>query len=367
MRPQGVTSRLITVVIVSLAALFSGAVVLTSWYHSERAARARAHVSAARAYAQRDQLPRAVEEYRAALLLERGDREAAHALALTLLELGRVAEAESYLTDLLQQEPVSAPLNLGLARIRSAGGADDEARRLYQRAIYGEWPDGQPEGRVEVRFELARYLLSHGTREDVLSELLRLKAELTPEEIPDERRLANLLLLVDAPDVAADVLAAVVETQPRDVELLSELAEAQAQAGRPADARLTLRRVLAIDPARDQVRERLAVLERVLALDPTLPDLRITTRMRRARQLLDAVVDESAACEQLPLVGDVRRMAQRRLRRRAPSTSDAAEEDLAISAQLWAAAAACRSAGGEAEAVSRVIERVQGSLEDSPR
>jgi tetratricopeptide (TPR) repeat protein len=213
MRPRR-TSGLMLVVLVSLAALFAATTALSGWYHGERARRARAHITAGHAYVDAGCRALAVEEYRAALLLERGDFEAERALALTLLELGELPESAAYLTDLLQREPASGPLNLGMARVQSAAGASTEARRLYQRAIYGEWPDEPSAGRITARFELADYLLAHGAREEVLAELLRLKAEVGADDLASHFRLAALLLRAAAPDVAADVLMTAAEGHP---------------------------------------------------------------------------------------------------------------------------------------------------------
>jgi tetratricopeptide (TPR) repeat protein len=352
-------------VLVALAVLFAGTTALSRWYHRERSRRARAHITTGRAYADAGRRVLAVEEYRAALLLERGDFEAERALALTLLELGQLPEAAAYLTDLLQREPASGPLNLGMARVQSARGAAAEARRWYQRAIYGEWPDEPSVGRITARFELADYLLSHGAREEVLAELLRLKAELSADDLPSQLRLATLLLRAETPDVAADVLMTAAEGHPDAAEVLSALADAQSQAGRSSEARRTLRRLLTLEPARGDVRERLLLVDRVLTLDPTLPNLRITTRIQRAHELLRTVVEETAPCTSAG--GDaavLRQQADARLRRGIGSTSDVAEEDLARSVQLWISAAGCHGAGREAEALSRVIQRVQRSLED---
>ena len=358
-------SGLTVAVLILLAALFASTAALSGWYHRERARRADAHIRAGHMQAKAGRLAPAVEEYRAALLLERSDFEAERALALALVQLGRLAEAQSYLTDLLEREPASGPLNLEMARVQSANGAAADARRLYQRAIYGEWPDESVGARVGARFELAESLFSHGSTEEVLAELLRLKAELEPGDLASQRRLSALLVRGQAPDLAADVLASVAERDPANADVLSALADAQSQAGRSADERRTLRRLLALEPGRADVRERLLLVDRVLTLDPTLPDLRITTRIIRARALLRAVVDQTEPC--VSAAGDaaaLRRENDARLRRRAAVTSDVAEEDLARSVQLWTSAATCRRPGREAEALSRVVGRVQRSLED---
>ena len=358
------TRRLLLLLAAALAVLLSATAGLTAWYHAERAARARAHVAAGQRLQAEGAGVAAVEEYRAALRLERDDLATQRALALALLDARLFAEAEFYLADLLQQDPVSGPLNLAMARLRAAQTDQAAARQLYQRAIYGEWsaPDG--EGRLGARFELAEYLTTRAARQDVLAELLRLKADIPEGATMEQLRLAELSLRAEAPDVAIDALQAALVNRPRDVFVLATLAEAEIAAGRSADARRTLRRALVIDPARRDLRERLTVVDRVLALDPTLPGLRLTTRTRRARDLLAAVVEQTAACDTTSAAAAERRVAEGRLREPRPRTSEAADDEFALAVSLWSAAAACRSGGAEAEAITEVLARVASTLED---
>lgn len=358
-------SRRVAAPVILLVALCAATAVLNGWYHAERAARARAHHQAGDLYATRGRLELAVDEYRAALLLERDDVASERDLALALLRLDRLPEAESYLIDLLRRDPVNGPLNLGLARIRSRRGADVEARRLYQRAIYGEWTGAAPDGRMTARFELAEYLQARRRRDETLAELLRLKAELPDDALAAARRLADLLLDAAAPDHAIDVLSGAVERNPRDVDLLAALADAHVRAGQLADARRTLRRALSIDDDREDLRERLQVADRAFTLDPTLPNLRLTTRARRARELLSQVHALTEACSPASGADAARQTAQQRLRRRGAQTVEVAEDDLAAASRLWEAAADCRAGGPDAEAVSQVIERLRTQAEDS--
>jgi hypothetical protein len=172
------------------------------------------------------------------------------------------------------------------------------------------------------------------------------------------------LLEARAPEHAIDVLAGVIDTSSRDAGLLAALAEAQIQAGRSADARRTLRRALAADPERTDLRERLQVVDRAFTLDPTLPNLRLTTRARRARELLAEVLTLTAACNDRSPAAAARRTAEQRLQRRRAATVEVAEDDLAAASNLWDAAVACRASGPDAQAVSHVVERLRTAAED---
>src|SRR5918996_6131351 len=92
---------LAVVVVGMLAVLFAAAVLLGSVHKEVRAARTQSHLERGHALAGEKAFAAAVQEYRAALSLAPDDPFARRALALTLLSLGRLPEAESYFRDLL--------------------------------------------------------------------------------------------------------------------------------------------------------------------------------------------------------------------------------------------------------------------------
>jgi tetratricopeptide (TPR) repeat protein len=352
--------------VVAALALLSGAAALLGSVHDRvRGSRTAGHLHRAEALSAAGNLDRAIAEYHAALALERGNRAARRGLALTLLSLQRWAEAESYLRDLLREDPTDGVLNRALARVHAARGRDGDARAAYQRAIYGQWPDGAVEERIATRFELVDYLRRADARAEAVAELLTLKAELPPGQIAAARRVAVLLAGEGQLAPAIDLLTASVVTAPRDPQLLAHLAELQANAGRPLDARATLRRAVALEPDQPDLAERLAVIDHVVALDPTLPRLRLVTRSRRARLLLAAVLEGTRACDENPPpeVAEARSEAAKRMRRRTPRTAEAADEEIALAARLWTAASECHSSTPEARAVAQVLQRIEASAE----
>lgn len=355
----------VATVVVVLAILSGATVVLRSVHERVRISRTAGHLQRAQALAAAGDLDRAITQYHAALALERDNRAARRGLALTLLSLERLSEAESYLRDLLLEEPTNGVLNRALARIQVARGRDEEARSAYQRAIYGQWPDDAIDERIATRFELIDYLRRLNADGEVEAELLTLKAELPPGQIAAARRLADLLAEAGEPAPAIDLLTASVTTAPRDAELLAQLAQLQTDAGRTLDARSALRRAVALEPQRPDLAEQLAVVNHVLALDPTLPRLRLVTRTHRARLLLASVLEQTRACDgdAQPEVAQGREDAERRLRRRAPRTADAADQEIALAARLWAAASACRASTPEARALAQVLNRIEPAAE----
>ena len=352
-------------VISALGLLVLATVLLASVHERVLLARTREHLERGDTLAGRGSLVQAVGEYHAALALERDNRVARRRLALALLSLERLTEAESYIRDLLHEDPTDGELNRALARIHVSRGREAAARTAYQRAIYGDWRSTAQEARVATRFEVVDYLRRLDAREELLAELLRLKAELPPMQIRAGRRLAGLLSDAGEPAAAIEVLNASATTAPRDVELLTHLADLQAEAGRTLDARATLQRAIALDPTRTALVERLLVIDRVLALDPTLPRLRLVTRTRRARLVLAAVVDEARRCRDSHPSGDAPdwQDATSRLRRPAPRSAEAAEAEMALAARLWAAAPACHASSPEARAIAQVLQRIDAATE----
>ena len=362
------TRRLVTIVVVAVALGFGATAVFASFYHNVRDQRVRHHLDRARDLAARGDVAAASDQYAAALLIERDDLEAGRGLALTLLALNRLPEAESYFRELLVREPTDGALHRGLARIAAARGEDADARISYQRAIYGEWPEPAAAERIDTRFELIDHLRRRGARDEVIAELLRLKAEVPSDRTAVARRIADLLVEQGAAPLAMETLETAAAAAPRDVELLAQLAELQLNERRVREAAGTLRRAAGIEPARADIGDRVQVVERILRLDPTLPDLRLVTRTRRARIVLQAVVEQTQRCAKsgLPDAEPLARAATRRLRQRARATAESAEEDLEIAARLWAAYGSCHEATPEGRALTYVLERVMSETRSRP-
>jgi tetratricopeptide (TPR) repeat protein len=348
-----------SVVVTGLAALCLAALVLRARHDHVRASRVQAHLARGHELVAHQQPESAAAQFRAALALDRDNPQAARALAVTLLSLGRVAESESHLRELLRQAPTDGELNRDLARIHAARGDAAGARTAYQRAIYGEWTGDGVSHRTDTRFEFVEFLTRIGARQEVLAELLRLRAELPPGHTASARRAADLLAEVGAADLAREMLQTAALTAPRDVDLLAHLADFEASTGQPGNARSTLRRAVDIAPGRRDLSDRLLVIDRVLALDPTLPRLGLVARTRRARMLLAQVLDVTTACpEGAGGLQDLRKAAAVRIRRRARADAEAAEEDLTLAKEIWTAAAACHATTPDARAVSQVLQRL---------
>jgi tetratricopeptide (TPR) repeat protein len=359
--------RRIVLVAGVLGGLFASTSMIASHHRAVLDRLTEQHLDRGDALTTSSELQSAAREYRAALSLDRGNDRAARSLALTLLSLGRLAESESYLRDLLRRAPTDGALNRDLARIEAATNRPRDARASYQRAVYGEWPVEDGAARTETRFELVDYLAQTGSRDEVLAELLRLTAELPAGQTAASRRAADLLVAHGAPALAADALRGALRTAPADPNLLAHLAEIETSIGQLAAARIALRRAVTVAPARSDLTHRLDVVERILAIDPTLPGLTLVTRTRRARTLLTAVSDQTRQCSAPDTADAVLRVAMaQRLRARARTDAAAAEEELALAARVWIASPRCHGAGVEAHVLAQVLDRVGRQLGLTP-
>ena len=334
---------------------------LASYYHAEKHDRAGRHFAAAQQLATGGHLEEATHAYRAGLALDRDNGAAQRGLALTLLALGHHAEAATYFDELLRRDPTDGQANRGMARAVAVQSRPADAIAFYQRAIYGRWPDTMPDARTETRFELVEYLRTHASQDTVHAELLRLKADVPPERTELRRRIARMLAGAGAGDDAVATLRESSSASPRDVALLSDLADAEIATGAWAAARRTLRRALAIDPG-DALRTRSALVDRVLTLDPTAPRLRSSERRQRARRVLAAVVAQTDSCagENTSLL---RTEGLEQLRSGRRADDEAADAQLELASRIWDSAPGCQRPGIESRALSEVLRRVR-TVED---
>lgn len=266
-------------------------------YHAAEERRARDQFEAGQAANSAGRAAEAVDRYRAAIALDRDEPTYRRELAITLLSLRRIPEAETHLTQLLERDPVDGQTNLLLARIAASRGAFEETEAFYQRAIYGRWAgaDDAAARRVAARFELIAWLVQMDAKAPARGELLHLQAEL-PDVPFLQRQLARELLDLDLPAQAAAILTRELARQPTDARIAGELVKAEMAAGRFIQARNAARRALALDARDSATRDRLDQITQVLALDPSQHGLTPADRFERSQRLLRRVVADLDAC-----------------------------------------------------------------------
>jgi len=289
----------------------------------------------------------AADHYRAALALDRENPGYRRALAVALLDLGRTAEAESHLMELLQRDPIDGEANLLRARVALRRGAIADAELFYQRAIYGRWTGDPVAERIAARFELVELLSRKGSPIEARAELLRLQAEL-PDAPVLQRELANRFLALGDPAQAAEILQRVLKAHPSDAASARTLTQALLAVGRFREARDAASHALALDPTDRVTRRQLDHINEALSLDPTVRGLSASTRLRRSGELLARVLQDVDACAGTAAAGSgppidwsgLRSRAQAALSAkpasRDPDDLDAlTEQRLAIIEELW--------------------------------
>jgi CIC family chloride channel protein len=334
------------------------------YYRSERAARADRYFKAGNDLVLHDRNQEAVEQFRNALSVSPVNSQYRLALGLTLVKTGHLEEASVYLEEVLRRDPTNGPANLGLARIAVQQGKTADAVTSYHRAIYGTWPADQAANQVQVRFELAAFLAKAGLRTQATAELLA-TLEHSPGDTAAKKSIGRLLLDYGSPRQSADVFRELVRANNRDAEAYSGLGAAEFAEERYAAAREAFRSAIRLNPSDEATQRELALCERILEIDPTLRGLGPAERYRRSAALLSGILSTADQC--LPKVNQpadaqaLRTWADtaRHLLARHPahrSYDDAAESDLSLAEELWAASQRlCGAASGIDAATDRVL------------
>ena len=100
--------KALLVVLLAMSVLFVLTSFLANAYRTARYSRAESHFALGNRLAQERQDQQAAEEYRAALSFSPNSSRYRLALALSLLDLGRLEEAEAHLFELRESDPASA-------------------------------------------------------------------------------------------------------------------------------------------------------------------------------------------------------------------------------------------------------------------
>lgn len=269
--------------------------ILARDYHEARREQAAMYFATAEQELAAGRAEDATLHYRAALSLERDNVEYRRRLAVTLLDLRLVGEAESRLDDLLTTDPIDGEANLLRGRVAASRGNFRDAEAYYQRAIYGRWPDQDVTRRLAARYELVELFEQLGASTQARAELLRLQTDL-PDVPFLQDDVARRFLRLGDPEQAARVLRLTLASRPANPWLLADLAQAELAAGRLEQARDAARRALALDPADRDTRGRLGAISEALALDSTARGLSLRERHRRSGLLLTRAMDELESC-----------------------------------------------------------------------
>lgn len=200
-------------VAISIAVLFAVDTVLESAEHSESVAGAARLYRQGQAMMTQGDFPGAIDRFQDAISLDRTNRDYQRALADAQLRAGKTADAESTLSDFLQSDPTDGMASLLMSRVLLKQGRVPEAISYLHRAIYGDWSADPAGNRLRARFELIDLLASRHSNEELLSELMAIQGQLSPDL---EMKRGSLFLQAGSASQAADVFRAVLQEDPKN-------------------------------------------------------------------------------------------------------------------------------------------------------
>jgi tetratricopeptide (TPR) repeat protein len=260
------------------------------------------------------------------------------ALGEALVANGNFAESQIYLNEYLRANPANGPANLALARAAAGEHRVEDAIAHYQRAIYGSWPQDEPQHRFDARLELIDYFATAGRDQQAKAELMSAAAQVPPNDLVAARRVARKLLDMGMTKNAEEMFATVARRNPQDAQAQQGLADAKFTDGDYAGAEKAYRQLLAIDPVNPTAAARAGECARILQLQATAPGLTAAQRLARSRVLLADALETVQRCEgNAANPTDQERNAQAELARkvRPRAFSDAAALNVRLARELW--------------------------------
>jgi tetratricopeptide (TPR) repeat protein len=252
----------------------------------------------------------AAEQYRKALLFLPDETTYRLALALALIQLGQLDEAQYYLGDLLADDPTSGIVNLMLARVAQKQRHTAQAIEYLQRSVYGFWPREKLSMRHSARWDLVRLLEKENRRPEAVAELLQLYAN-SGNNAKEKSHIGFLLLQHEATSDAVSVFRQLTRDNPKNAEAYRGLGLAHFSMGDYLAARHEFQHAANLNPNDAESRVLLSRTSAIIDIDPNLPRLNSADRLRRSRLLLDRVIYNLEQCSKRYLV-ESRKLMQTR-------------------------------------------------------
>jgi CIC family chloride channel protein len=329
------------------------------FYRSQRGERAEQYFKTGSELLLQGRDQEAVEQFRNALSISPDNQQYRLSLGLTLAKTGHPDETAVYLNEVLKRDPNNGVANLGLARITAARGKTLDAITYYHRAIYGTWPAGEENNRLEARFELADYLKKSGLQKEAIAELLAALEQARNNEAA-KKRIGRLLLEYGSPRQAADVFREILRTNSRDPQTWATLGTSELAQEDYVDARTAFRNAARFDPNDEQSRKQIELIDRILALDPNAAGLRAAGRYQRSVEILAGalqMIGQCPAAGNAPAVDEAKKGLAHRARR--GEIDDVTDMNLDLAVRfLKSAKNLCPSQQQKDEALDRVLMRL---------
>jgi tetratricopeptide (TPR) repeat protein/CBS domain-containing protein len=329
------------------------------FYRSQRGGRAEQYFKTGGELLLQGREQEAVEQFRSALSISPDNQQYRLSLGLTLAKTGHPDEGAVYLNEVLKRDPNNGAGNLGLARIAAARGKTSDAITYYHRAIYGSWPAGEENNRLEARFELAAYLKKSSLQKEAIAELLAALEQARNTDAA-KKRIGRLLLEYGSPRQAAEVSQDVLRANNRDAQAWVSLGMAELAQDDYLAARNAFRNAVRFDPLDEQSRKQLELADRILALDPNAIGVRASGRYQRSVEILTGALKMAEPCRTAangPAIDQARKALAQRPRR--GEIDDAIDMNLDLAVRLWKSAKnLCPSQQQKDEALDRVLARL---------
>ncbi len=316
----------VAVITILAVLIVSGLVV---WQRSRRSAfGAEAHASGERFLAQ-GQVDEAVAAFRTALAQSPTDIAARATLGLALVQSRRYTEADGYLSGVLKSDPRNARVLVGLAEIARSEGANEKALALYREAFAGDWPPAHRAQKSLAQMAFAALLAESGRRSDAIPLLLTI-IEQRGDDPSIAKKAAAMVRSIGPTDETEHAFTVLASRFPGDAGVWLQLGDARLAADKDAAALDAYRKAIQIDPGNPEIQRAAGIVEQTLRLDPTRNGLMVRERVRRWNEILQRVVDATAACLQ-PADTDP---AKALLKTKAVSM-EMADQKMTASLRLW--------------------------------
>ena len=222
---------------------------------------------------------RAIDSFRVAVALDRGNDQYQLNLARALRDTGRTEESRSYLLSLWESQPEDSAINLALARLAARQNSVDDALRYYHNATYGVWRTNADSQRRAAQFELIDFLLGRNALPQAQAELITMSPAF-PLDSDYHLRLGTLFAQARDNERALIQFQQVLGLNQQDFAALRGAGNAAFELGEYRSAQRYLSRT---DPADGVSRERLRQTEVILGADPFERRISTSERERRVR------------------------------------------------------------------------------------
>jgi tetratricopeptide (TPR) repeat protein len=347
-------SVLVTLGLVALAIVVLSQVdtFLARTERQENRADAERLASAGRALLGQGRPVEAVSQFKGAIAVQRENPDYWLALGQAQLAAGELPAAEATLTELLRRDSTAGPANLALARVLLKEGRVTDAISAYHRAVYGHWEHDAEANRVGVRFEVVNLLVQHGTKEELLAELLPL-LDIAPNDLEVRKRLGRLFLTAGSAARAGEIFREILRQHPQDPDAYAGLGESEFARANYQTARSDFQMAANLRPSDEQIAARLQLCSEVLALDPMRRGLPPEEQYRRSVNMLEAAGAAIERCGKA--VPDEAEKAMKS-KVRTGHMSEAVEANLDLAEQLWKVRQQeCKQAPNAAEEPLRLV------------